>query len=86
MFHLFNVSKHISISVLFFIISILCFVGVFFAGFLKIIAPGWDFSTIFLPQGSGFRTFLVPGEWGIRLSKKISRGFAGVGMVRLGID
>ena len=32
----------------------------FFAGFLKIIAPGRGFSTIFLPQGSGFRTFFVP--------------------------
>ena len=33
----------------------------FFAGFLKIIAPGWGFRMIFLPQGSGFRTFFVPG-------------------------
>ena len=37
MFHCFNISKHISISVLFFIISVSCFVG-FFAAFLKIIA------------------------------------------------
>ena len=42
MFHCFNISKHISISVLFlFIISVSCFV--FFAGFLKIIAQGVGF-------------------------------------------
>ena len=37
----FNISKHISISVLFFIISVSCVV--FFAGVLKIIAPGVGF-------------------------------------------
>ena len=31
---------------------------------------GWVFSTMFLPQVSGFRTFFVPGEWGIRPFKK----------------
>ena len=41
----------------------------FFAGFLKIIAPGWGFSTIFLPQGSGFRTLFVPGGGEFALSK-----------------
>ena len=48
----------------------------FFAEVLKIMAPRVGFSTIFLPQGSGFRTFFVgnspfqkdslgvrPGEW-----------------------
>ena len=39
--HCFHISKHISISVLFFIISVSCFVV--FAGFLKIIAPGVGF-------------------------------------------
>ena len=43
----------------FFVFSVSCFV--FFAGFLKMIAPGVGFSTIFLPQGSLFRTFLVSG-------------------------
>ena len=40
MFH--NISEHINILVLFFIISVPCFVG-FFAGFSKIIAPGVGF-------------------------------------------
>ena len=39
--HCFNISKHISISVLFFRISISCFVD--FAGFFKIIAHGVGF-------------------------------------------
>ena len=53
----------------FFIISVSCFVG-FFGGYLKIIVPGVGFSTIFLPHGSGFRTFFVTGEWGVRPLKK----------------
>ena len=57
----------------------------FYAGFLKIIASVWGFSTIFLPQGSAFRTFFVPGGGAFALSKKISLGFAG-GKVRFGID
>ena len=36
----------------------------FLAEFLIIIARGWSFSTIFLPQGSGFRTFLCSGGGG----------------------
>ena len=76
MFH--NISKHISISV--FRNFCLMFCG-FFAEFLKTIAREWGFSRIFLPQGSGFRTW----GWGIRSFKKIPRGFAR-GMVRLGID
>ena len=58
----------------------------FFAGFLKIIAP-LGFSTIFLPQGSGFRTFFVPGEGGgeFALSKN-SSGVCQRGMVMLGTD
>ena len=62
----------------FFIVSISCFVG-FFAGFLKIIAPGWGFSTIFLPQGSGFRNFFVPEGWRIRSFKKFHGGLPGRG-------
>ena len=38
MCHCFNISKHITISVLFFITSVSFLV--FFAGFLKIISPG----------------------------------------------
>ena len=53
-----NFDHTLTISVLFFIISVLrCFV--FFTGFLKINTPGVGFSTIFLPRGSGVR----PGEW-----------------------
>ena len=73
MFHCFNISKHISNSVLFLITFVSCFVY-FFAGFLKIIAPGVGFFTISLPQGSGFRTFFVARGWGIRPFKKNSQG------------
>ena len=48
----------------------------FFDGALKIIAPGWGFSTILLFQESRFRTFFVPSKWGIRPFKNIPRGFA----------
>ena len=72
MFHCFNISKHISISVLFFIISVSC--SVFFAGFLKIIALGLGSSTIFLPQESGFRTFFVHRGWEICPLKKFPGG------------
>ena len=61
-----NISKHISIFV--FHNFCLMFFGLF-AGFLKITAPGWGFSTIFLPQGSGFCTFFVPGCKEFALSK-----------------
>ena len=75
-----------SISVLFFIISLMFCAS--FAGFLKYLSRGWGFSTIFLPQWSGFSTFFVPGGWGIRPIKKIPLGGGGGGgeMVRLGID
>ena len=35
---------------------------------------GWGFSTIFVTQGSGFRTSFVPGRWGIRPFKRIPPG------------
>ena len=41
---------------------------------------------IFLLQGSGFRTFLVPGGGEFALSQKFSGGLPRGGMVRLGID
>ena len=69
---------------MFFITSVSCFV--FFVGFLKIIAPGWGFSTMFLPQRSGFRNFFAGrGGWGTCPFKKTSLEFAR-GMVRLGTD
>ena len=48
---------------------------VFFAGFFKINARRWGFSTIFLSLGSGFRTFFVPRGWRIR-PLKIPQEFA----------
>ena len=57
---------------------------VLFSRFLTKNAPVWGFSMIFLPQGSGFWTFLVPlgGEFAL------SKNSLGVcpGMVRFGID
>ena len=38
------------------------------------IAPGVGFSTIFLPQGSGFRAFFVSGGGEFDLSKNSSQG------------
>ena len=52
-FHCFNIAKHISILVLFFVTFISCFV--LFCWIFKNNCP------IFLPQGSGFCTFFVPG-------------------------
>ena len=43
MFHCFNISKHISISVLFLIISVSCFVGGGGCCIFKIIATGMGF-------------------------------------------
>ena len=51
----------------------------FLAGCLKIIATVVRFSTIFLPQGSGFRIFFVPR------GGDLPGGLPGV-MVRLGFD
>ena len=59
-FHCFNIFKHISISVLFFIISVSCFVFLWWI-FENNCPRGWGFSTIFLHQVSEFHTFFVPG-------------------------
>ena len=74
MFHCFNISRHISISVL--------FCGVF-AEFLKIIAPGLGFWYDFSATGVGVSHFLCARGGGgeFALSKTIPGG-----MVRLGID
>ena len=61
MFHCFNISKHISISALFYIISVLSFVFFLLDCFKIIQSRGLGFSTIFLSQVSGFRTFLCLG-------------------------
>ena len=59
----------------FFIISVSCFLE-FFAGFLKIIAPGVGFKHDFSAPGSGIALSLWPrgGEFALL---KIPRGFAG---------
>ena len=41
---------------------------------MKIMAPGVGFSTIFLPQGWGFRTFFVLRGEELALSKKFPGG------------
>ena len=82
MFHCFDISKHISVSVLFFTISVSCYL--FLCWIFEIIAQGVGFSTIFLPQGSESRTSLCPGV-GIRPFKKIFPGGLPGGIVRLGI-
>ena len=76
-FHCFNISKHISISVLFFIISASCFVA--FTEFSEIITQGWNFSTIFFAPGIGVSQFsLCPrGGGGIGPFKKLPRSLPG---------
>ena len=74
MFHCFHISKHVSISVLFFIISVSCFV--FFAGFLKIIAPGVGFWHDFSAPVVGVSHFLCARGVGNSPFQKIPRGFA----------
>ena len=73
MFHCFNISKHISISVLFFINSVPWFAGGFGWIFRKIAAK-WVFSTIYLLQGLGFLHFFVPEGWGIHPLKNPEGG------------
>ena len=74
LFHCFNISNHISISVLFFIISVSCF------GFCWIFesnCPGGGVSArFFCPRGQlGFRTSsLCLGSWGIRPLKNSPGG------------
>ena len=81
MFHCFNISKHISISILFFIISVLCFVG-FFAGFFKIIAQGGGVLALFIcPRGRILHFLCAQGAGEFVLSQT----FPGE-IVRLGID
>ena len=85
MFHCSNISKHISISALFFIIFVswFCFSG----GFLKIIATGVGFYHNFSPPGVGVSHFLCARGVGNSLFHKESPGVCrGRGVVRLGID
>ena len=74
MFHCVNISKHISISVRFFIISVSCFV--FFCWIFENNCP-WG-ARFFCPRGSGFRTFFVPGGWEIHPFKEFPGGWSGL--------
>ena len=56
----------------------------FFAGFLKIIAPGWVSARFFCPRVRGFALSLRLGVRNL-LFQKLPQGLPG-GMVRLGID
>ena len=85
MFHCFNISKHISISVLFFLISVSCFVG-FFAGFLKVIAPRVGLYHYFSAPGVGVLHFSCARGGGISPFQKNPPKVSPGGMVRLGTD
>ena len=75
MFHCCNISKHISISVLFYIISVSCFVFFLLDCFKIIQSRGSVFAQFFCPRGRGFALF-VPGGEEFVLSKKVPQGFA----------
>ena len=52
----------------------------FFAGFLKIIAPGGgDLARFFCPRGRDFALSLCPGGWGICPFKKFPGALPGGG-------
>ena len=85
MFHCFNISKHISVSVLFFAIPFSCFV--FLCWIFENNCPGGGVSArFFCPRGRGFAFPLCLGGGKFRPFKTIPRGLPGGGMVRLGID
>ena len=75
-------SKHVSISVSFFVISVSCLVA--FAEFLKLIAPGWGFGMMFCSYGSGFAHFCSQGMGNSPIQKSLQEFCPGE-MVRLGI-
>ena len=74
MFHCFSISRHISISVLFFIISVSCF-AVFLLDFENN-CPRVGFTMIFLNQESGFSHLLCAREVGSSPFQQILWGFA----------
>ena len=86
MFHCFNISKHISVSVLFFTISISSFM--FLCWILKIVAPGVGSRAFicyihdFSDSGVGVSHFLCARRLG---NSPFQKKFPG-GEVRLGID
>ena len=68
MFHCFNISRHISISVLFFINFVSC-LWIFCCIFENNSPRCWVLARFFCPRGRTFAPF-VPGGWGIRPFKK----------------
>ena len=68
MFHCFNISRHISISVLFFIISVSCFVGYFCRSFENNYPGGGVLARFFCPRGRGLALFCL-GNGEFALSK-----------------
>ena len=75
-FHCFNISKHISISVLFFIISVSCFVVFFFWIFENNCPDDGFLARFFCPRGRGFALSLCSGDGAFGLSNKIPDGQA----------
>ena len=84
MFHCSNISKHISVSMLFFIISISCFV--FFCWIFKNNCPGGGvLELLFCHTGRGFH-FLCALGVGNSPFQKVPGALSRRGMFRLGID
>ena len=81
MFHCFKISKHISISALFFIISLSCFVGVLCC-LLKNNCPGGRvFQHNLSSPGFGISHFLCAGESVLsKNSPQVCRGGGGRGL------
>ena len=74
-FHCSNISKHISISVLFFIISVSCFVGSFCYIFKNNFPRDGVLARFICPRGWNFALSLCPGV-GNSSFQKIPWGFA----------
>ena len=76
-----NISKHISISILFFVVSISCIL-LFYCWISENNCPGGGIlARFFCPRDRGFALSLYQGGGKFGLSKKFPRG-----IVRLGID
>ena len=76
-FHCFNIPKHISISGLFFLISVSCVVG-FFCWIFENNSPAGGALALFLcPRGKGLALSLYPGGGEFALSKKFPGGWSG---------
>ena len=79
MFHCFNISRHISISVQFFIISVSSFAGFFCWIFENNCPGGGVLVRFFCPRGRDFALSLCPGGREFALSKISPGGCPGGG-------